>query len=187
MKFNLTRSFQTSPLSTAAMRRSGVFSLQQGKLATEQRTTTRAGQDSLLHNQPVPHNGRQTPLLNAQTTGGSPPTCLPAMSVPPRRKPNNTQSASTNTIRPGPSDLPHPDRTQHGATRRQNPNLGGPLHPLIPAAPRIRSRACARKAIPSMVERALQERTGWHWRRSHGSSQGRRRAEDRGGSFEQAE
>jgi hypothetical protein len=155
VEFNLTRSSQTSPVSTAAMRRSGVFSQHQGKLATEQRTTTRSRQDSLLHTQLVPHNGRQTPLLNAQTTGGGPPTHLPAMPIPPRWKPNNAKSPTTNTFRPGPSDLPYLDRTQHGATRCQNPHLGGPFHPLIPAAPRIWSRTCARKAIPSVVERAL--------------------------------
>lgn len=140
--------------------------LEEGQTADFPAITGRQrGQGQPLHDRRSTfHNGSQTPFLDAQTTGGSSPTRLYAMPIPPRRKPYDLKDTAPNTFCPGSSDLPYLDRTQHGTTCSQDPYMGGTLHPVVSAAPRIWSRARARKAIPSLVERTIQERADGNWR-----------------------
>jgi hypothetical protein len=114
VKSSPTRLLQTGPVSSPTLRRFGSLSLQQGQTSRLHREHTLLGG----HTHPAhSHNGRQTPLLTAKITGGSSPTHLPTMPIPPRRQPNNAQNPTTHTLRPGPSDFPHFDRTEHGTTR----------------------------------------------------------------------
>jgi hypothetical protein len=113
VKSSPTRLLQTGPVSSPTLRRFGSLSLQQGQTVDFIATTDdEGGQTHPAHL----HNGRQTPILTAQTTGGSPPTHLPTMPIPPRGQPDNAQNPTTHTLRPGSSDFPHFDRTEHGPT-----------------------------------------------------------------------